>query len=446
MKKVLSILTMLSMASHAWGFRFETVSSNTTGVQSVSVNLTPAISQTATLIVTARIRSVHGTLDPIAFGRVTMDGNFLLNLSQDSEPYIGQPQAASNGASMGRTIAAAVTPGNRVLTITNTFTAESPWTDADFSVTALYPLEAGPLDLQMIADITDLDARVTILENIIPLIQNDVTSLQNAVTLLQSTLDALNFVTNVVLNPDGTTTYTYRNGTTYTANPDKVNPIVNVTQNVNGTQTYTYQDGTSYTTTPSTTNPIVSVVRNNDGTYTYTYEDGTTQTFAPLQSVKSVVQNTDGSITFTYLDGTTYTTSATAGVKTVVQNADGTTTYTYFDGTTYTTVAGLGPKGDTGATGASGAEGAPGGRGKKGKTGNIGKTGSSGDSGSNGAWWPGVVAGVGAGVIFWAVEESQDKKTAQGDLIEPPVNSVMVDPGLPAAYSAQGDVYKIQKQ
>lgn len=413
MKKLLLTLGCILLVTDAWAFRIETLRSSVSGIQSTNVTITPAQDQTATFIVSATIRSLQGTADPTVNAGVFIDAALLVNMTSDSDPS-APPFALSNVSTMARTLAAAVTAGSHTMTISNTFAASiTPWSTLDFSVTALYPNEPGPLDLQMIADITNLDARVTLLETIIPLIQGDAVNLQSAVTLLQSTLTALNFVANVVLNPDGTTTYTYRDGTTYTANPDKINPIVNVTQNPNETQTYTYQDGTSYTTTPSTTNPIVSVVRNPDGTYTYNYKDGATQTFAPLQSVKSVLQNTDGTTTFTYLDGTTYT-----------------------------TVAGLGPTGATGVAGASG------GRGKQGKTGSTGSTVSSGNSGSNGSWWPGVIAGVGAGVFFWAIEESQDPShTSQGDLAsDQPLNAALVDPGQPVSYSAQGDVYTLNKQ
>ena len=198
------------------------------------------------------------------------------------------------------------------------------------------------------------------------------------------------------------------------SNTNGVN-VTNITNNSNGTITFTYSDGTTFTTSNLTGpqgaqgvpgangtngNGITSTVNNGNGTFTLTYSDGTTFTTSNLtgpqgtqgvagangingtngtngNGITATVDNGDGTFTITYTDGTIFTTSNLTGpqgpqgaqgvagvngingangtngngITSTVDNGDGTFTFTYSDGSTFTTSNLTGPQGAQGVAG-----------------------------------------------------------------------------------------------
>jgi hypothetical protein len=105
--------------------------------------------------------------------------------------------------------------------------------------------------------------------------------------------------------------------------------IVNTTDNGNGTFTFHYSNGTTYTT---------SVLSGADG------EDGV--------GITSTTNNGDGTFTINYSDGSSFTTSDFSGedgvgIETTVDNGDGTFTLNYTDGSSFTTIDFSGEDGTT---------------------------------------------------------------------------------------------------
>ena len=220
-------------------------------------------------------------------------------------------------------------------------------------------------------------------------------------------------VSTLVVNGDGTFTYTDESGkaTTLDVKGEKGadgNGIASTTDNGNGTFTITYTDGSTFTTSDLTGpqgtagtngadgtngtdgNGIASTTDNGDGTFTITYTDGTTFTTSDLtgpqgtagtdgtngtdgNGIASTTDNGDGTFTITYTDGSTFTTSdltgpqGTAGadgadgtngtdgngIASTTDNGDGTFTITYTDGSTFTTSDLTGPTGPQGEDGVS---------------------------------------------------------------------------------------------
>ena len=145
-------------------------------------------------------------------------------------------------------------------------------------------------------------------------------------------------------------------------------------------------------------NGIASTTDNGDGTFTFTYDDGSTFTTSDLtgsqgpagpsgsqgppgpqgppgsdgNGIASTTDNGDGTFTFTYDDGSNFTTSDLTGpqgpagpsgsqgppgpqgppgsdgngIASTADNGDGTFTFTYDDGSTFTTSDLTGPQGD----------------------------------------------------------------------------------------------------
>ena len=109
-------------------------------------------------------------------------------------------------------------------------------------------------------------------------------------------------------------------------------------------------------------NGIASTTDNGDGTFTFTYDDGSTFTTSDLtgpqgsdgNGIASTTDNGDGTFTFTYDDGSTFTTSNLTGpqgndgngIASTTDNGDGTFTFTYDDGSTFTTSDLSGPQGN----------------------------------------------------------------------------------------------------
>jgi hypothetical protein len=114
-------------------------------------------------------------------------------------------------------------------------------------------------------------------------------------------------------------------------------------------------------------NGISSTVDNGDGTYTFNYTDGSSFTTADLtgptgNGISSTVDNGDGTYTFNYTDGTSFTTAdltgaagaagaAGNGISSTVNNGDGTYTFNYTDGSSFTTANLTGAAGATGPAG-----------------------------------------------------------------------------------------------
>jgi hypothetical protein len=263
-----------------------------------------------------------------------------------------------------------------------------------------------------------------------------------------------NGIEAVTDNGDGTITFTYLDGSTYTTptltgltgpqgdtgpqgpQGDTGNGIVNTLDNGDGTFTFEYADGTTFTTSDltgqqgiqgvqgpigatgpqgATGNGIASTTDNGDGTFTFTYDDGTTFTTSDLtgpqgiqgiqgvagangtngldgNGIASTTDNGDGTFTFTYDDGSTFTTSDLTGpqgiqgiqgvagangtngldgngIASTTDNGDGTFTFTYDDGSTFTTSDLTGPQGATGSQGPQGVQGPAGANGTNGTNG-----------------------------------------------------------------------------
>jgi hypothetical protein len=211
---------------------------------------------------------------------------------------------------------------------------------------------------------------------------------------------AANGIESVNDNGDGTLTFTYLDGSTYTTptlsgltgpqgdtgpqgpQGDTGNGIVNTLDNGDGTFTFEYADGTTFTTSNltgqqgiqgvqgpigATGNGIASTVDNGDGTFTFTYDDGSTFTTSDLTGPQGIqgIQGPAGPIGATGPQGATGN-----GIASTVDNGDGTFTFTYDDGTTFTTSDLTGPQGATGAQGIQGPAGPTGATGLQGATGN----------------------------------------------------------------------------
>ncbi len=202
-----------------------------------------------------------------------------------------------------------------------------------------------------------------------------------------------NGIISTVDNGNGTFTFTYSDGSTFTTS-DLTGPQGNVgsqgPQGVPGPQGPSGNDG----------NGIISTVDNGNGTFTFTYSDGSTFTTSDLtgpqgnvgsqgpqgvlgpqgpsgndgNGIISTVDNGNGTFTFTYSDGSTFTTSDLTGpqgnvgsqgpqgvpgpqgpsgndgngIISTVDNGNGTFTFTYSDGSTFTTSNLTGPQGVAG--------------------------------------------------------------------------------------------------
>ena len=183
-----------------------------------------------------------------------------------------------------------------------------------------------------------------------------------------------NGITSTTDNNDGTFTFTYTDGTTFTTSNLKGadgatgaqgatgNGIASTTDNNDGTFTFTYTDGTTFTTSNlkgadgavgsqgATGNGITSTMDNNDGTFTFTYSDGTTFTTSNLKGADGIsayqewlnAGNTGTQADFLAAlkgdkgnDGVAGTNGN--GIASTTDNNDGTFTFTYTDGTTFTT-------------------------------------------------------------------------------------------------------------
>ena len=181
------------------------------------------------------------------------------------------------------------------------------------------------------------------------------------------------------------------------------NGIDSVTDNGDGTITFTYIDGSTYTTSPLTGltgpqgpqgepgpqgpagadgangtngldgNGIASTVDNGDGTFTFTYDDGSTFTTSDLTGPQGATgaQGPQGIQGIQGVQGPTGATGATGnGIASTTDNGDGTFTFTYDDGSTFTTSDLTGPQGTQGPQGIQGIQGPVGPTGATGATGN----------------------------------------------------------------------------
>lgn len=151
--------------------------------------------------------------------------------------------------------------------------------------------------------------------------------------------------------------------------------ITSTVNNGNGTYTFNYSDGSSFTTA-NLTGPtgaqglqgiqgatgatgtagvgITSTVNNGNGTYTFNYSDGSSFTTANLTGPAGAT-GSQGSQGLQGIPGATGATGAAGvGITSTVNNGNGTYTFNYSDGSSFTT-ANL-----TGPAGAQGLQGLPG--------------------------------------------------------------------------------------
>ena len=165
---------------------------------------------------------------------------------------------------------------------------------------------------------------------------------------------AANCNASLVVNPDGSFTFTDNGGFVTTVPAAATETVTTLTDNGDGTLTYVSEDGTVVSVNLGTeTN--TSFVNNNDGTVTYTSEDGTASVIdicaiiaancpAPAESVTTLVANADGSLTYTNESGVAVTTPAATAetTTTLVVNPDGSVTYTNEVGAVTTIPASVG--------------------------------------------------------------------------------------------------------
>lgn len=150
-----------------------------------------------------------------------------------------------------------------------------------------------------------------------------------------------NGIQDILDNGDGTATFIFENGITYTTN-NMAGPQGPVgpqgpqgPQGVDGPQGPAGADG----------NGIVNTIDNGDGTLTFVYDDGSTFTTPNLEGPQGPVgpqgpqgpQGADGN-----------------GIVNTIDNGDGTLTFVYDDGSTFTTPNLEGPQGPAGPQGAQG--------------------------------------------------------------------------------------------
>jgi hypothetical protein len=206
-----------------------------------------------------------------------------------------------------------------------------------------------------------------------------------------------NGIASTTDNGDGTFTFTYDDGSTFTTsdltgpqgntgptgaqgpagangtNGLDGNGIASTTDNGDGTFTFTYDDGSTFTTSDLTGpqgaqgiqgpqgaqgpagangtngldgNGIASTSDNGDGTFTFTYDDGSTFTTSDLTGPQGIqgpqgVQGPAGANGTNGLDGN--------GIASTTDNGDGTFTFTYDDGSTFNTSDLTGPQGPAGS-------------------------------------------------------------------------------------------------
>jgi hypothetical protein len=211
--------------------------------------------------------------------------------------------------------------------------------------------------------------------------------------------EAGNGIASVSDNGDGTLTFTYTNGSTYTTSP-----LTSLTgpQGPAGPQGVPGVSGSNGTNGVG----ITSTIDNGDGTFTINYSDGssfTTADFTGSQGLQgpvgpqglqglsgtngtngvgitSTTDNGNGTFTLNYSDGSSFTTANLTGpqgpqgvqgvsgtngtdgvgIISTIDNGDGTFTLNYSDGSTFTTSNLTGPQGTTGATGPQGVQGVSG--------------------------------------------------------------------------------------
>lgn len=229
-----------------------------------------------------------------------------------------------------------------------------------------------------------------------------------------------NGIVGSVNNGNGTFTLTYSNGTTFTSTnltgPQGPQGIAGP-QGVQGPQGLQGAQGPQGVAGPAG-NGITSTVDNFNGTYTFNYSDGSSFTTAnligpqgpqgvqgiqgaqgpqgvqgiPGNGIVSTVNNLNGTYTFNYSDGTSFTTTsligpqgaqglqgaqgpqgvqgvAGNGIVSTVNNLNGTYTFNYSDGTSFTTTSLIGPQGSTGPQGIQGPQGPQGNTGSQGPQG-----------------------------------------------------------------------------
>ncbi len=165
------------------------------------------------------------------------------------------------------------------------------------------------------------------------------------------------------------------------------NGISSTVDNGNGTYTFNYTDGSSFTTADLTGPQGDTGVQGPQGPQGMTGAAGVNG--ADGVGISSTVDNGNGTYTFNYTDGSSFTTSDLAGpqgpqgmtgaagvngadgvgIASTVANGNGTYTFNYTDWSSFTTSDLTGPQGDTGVQGAQGPQGMTGAAGTNGADG-----------------------------------------------------------------------------
>jgi hypothetical protein len=166
-------------------------------------------------------------------------------------------------------------------------------------------------------------------------------------------------------------------GVTGTQGPSGIG-ITSTVNNGNGTYTFNYSDGSSFTTA-NLTGPqgiqgtqglqgiqgtagvqgaagvgITSTVNNGNGTYTFNYSDGSSFTTANLTGPQGV-QGTQGLQGIQGAAGAQG--AAGVGITSTINNGNGTYTFNYSNGSSFTTANLTGPQGAQGIQGPQGLQG-----------------------------------------------------------------------------------------
>ncbi len=272
----------------------------------------------------------------------------------------------------------------------------------DSSTHVLTLQNGGTVDLSALLNDADADPQNELQDLVLT---GNLLSLTNSGVTIALPSNTGNGIVSTVDNGDGTLTFIYSNGSTFTTSnltgPQGIqgpqgasgNGIVSAIDNGNGTFTLNFSDGTSFTTSnlngqqgpvgatgsqgpqgdPGIQGPagppgpqgqpgtgIATTIDNGNGTFTLKFSDGTSFTTSDLTGAQgqSGVQGIQGPAG-----------PAGTGIVNALDNGNGTFTINFSDGTSYTTSNLTGPQGPQGLQGSQGDPGQQGPPGAQGPAG-----------------------------------------------------------------------------